>query len=146
MSLSCTTWAYRLSHSCITYTPVCTVAQDTCVVHATINEINAHTPKQVRPCDGKATSLQWKIMRPILQLEFCPRNSKNPRHPMAQSQLRCHTGIMWSSAMMWVPSSLSMLCTRSLAMQPIHHKIPLFFKGQSGQKWPFPGSVLGDTF
>jgi len=30
---------------------------------------------------------------------FCPRNRQNPRQPMAQSQLCCHTGIIQSSAL-----------------------------------------------
>ena len=85
---------------------------------------------------GAATSSPWKLLRPILQLELCPRHRQNPHQPMAQSQLRCHTGIMRSfpsvlgpSSLVRGPSSLFMVRTRSLATEPIHHRIlfpPLF--------------------
>jgi len=44
-----------------------------------------------------------------------PRNCQNLRQPMAQSQERYHAGIIRSSALVQAPSSLFMVCTRSLA-------------------------------
>ena len=45
-----------------------------------------------------------KPLWPILQLELCPRNRRNPRQPMAQSQLHCQICIIWSSALVRAPS------------------------------------------
>jgi len=90
---------------------------------------NTHTPAQARPCDSAATSSPCKQLQPISQLELCPRNRQNPRQPMAQSQLRRHTDIIWSSVMVRGPSSFSMVRIQSLATEPIHHKFlfpPLF--------------------
>jgi len=55
---------------------------------------NAHTPTLARPCDGAAMPSPCKPLQHILQLEICPRNRQMSQHPMAQPQLRCHTGII----------------------------------------------------
>jgi len=112
-------------------TPACTSAQDSCLAHAAINAKNAHTPAQARPCNGAATSSPCKLLWHILQLELCPRNRQNLRQPMAQSQVHYHASIIWSSALVRAPSSLSMVRTRRLATEPIRHKIlfpPLFLQ------------------
>ena len=110
----CTTCSDRVAdmyadvkNTCITYTIACTGALDTCLVHAKINAKNAHTPVQARPCDVAATSSPCKLLLPILQLELSPRYCQNPHQPMAQSQMRYHTGIIWSSAFARALSSLS---------------------------------------
>jgi len=74
----------------------------------------------VRRCSNCSAS-PCKPLRPILQIGLCPRNRQYPRHPMAQSQLRCHTGIIRLSAMVRAPSSLYVVRTRSLATEPVHH-------------------------
>jgi len=38
-------------------------------VHATLTTKNAHAPSQARLCDGAATSLPWKPLRIMLNLE-----------------------------------------------------------------------------
>jgi len=94
---------------------------------------NAHTLVQARQSDGAATSSPCKPLRSILQIELCPRNSQNPRQPMALSQLRCHAGIIRSSALVR-PHFWSIVHTLSLATEPIHHKIlflPLFSESRS---------------
>jgi len=70
---------------------------------------HADTPAQACPCNSAATPSSCKRLRLILQLETRPRNSQNPHQPIAQAQLRCHTGIIWSSTLMRAPSSLSIL-------------------------------------
>jgi len=42
---------------------------------------------------------------------------------MALSQLCCNTGNIWASVLVRALSSLWIFCTRSLATEPIHHKI-----------------------
>jgi len=51
---------------------------------------------------------------------------------MAQLQLHCHTFIIQSFALVRAPFGLSMVRTRSLATEPIHHQIlfpPVFSRG-----------------
>ena len=72
----------------------------------------AHGMLDVSPGVGtRATPSPCKPLQLILQLELCPRNRQSPRQPMVQVQLRCHTGIMWSSALVRAPSSLFMVRT-----------------------------------
>jgi len=48
---------------------ICNGVQDTCLVHTTFSAKNAHTPAQVRLCDGAAISLPRKSLQTLNYLE-----------------------------------------------------------------------------
>jgi len=116
------------------YTPTCIGAQDTCLVHTTVNANakNAHTPAQALSCNITATPSPCNSLRLILQLELCPRNRHNPRQPMAQPQKRCHKGIIPDHPPWCGPHLVCLWFALPLAAaEIIHHKIlfPPFLQG-----------------
>ena len=108
----------NVKNTCGIYTPACTGAQDTCLVHTTLTaKMHIHPRKHVRAA----------VQQPLRHANHCSPSCKlnlnlpkkpsessiiQSRQSMAQPQLCCHTGIIWSSALVRAPSGLFIVCIR----------------------------------
>jgi hypothetical protein len=83
-----------VKNTCAKHTLACTGAQDVSLVHTTpIANMHIH-PRKHAHATVQQPLPHAKRLHLALQFELCPRNCWNPRQPMAQPQLRCHTGII----------------------------------------------------
>jgi len=134
----------HVKNTCGMYTPACTGAQNTCLVHTTLTaNTHIHPHKYAR-----AT-----VQQPLHHANDCNSSSnlisaqesaRIHASPMAHLQLRC---IIWSSAMVRAPSSLSILYVlpwppqrRSSTKFHLHH-----FRGNQNLNWQ-PGRLSNSVF